>query len=135
MKNLFILFVSFFSIVSCNREDSPSIQEQILGTWQLDNISQRKDAVIINLQNGGASFDFSPNQLKISGNTILSNSGVFSYEVKNENYFNSDLSEPKSNILKFNNQKFVIEVAESNNVQILILTNYSDGRIIYRFTK
>ena len=134
MKNLFILFVSFFSIVSCNREDSPSIQEQILGTWQLDNISQRKDAVIINLQNG-ASFDFSPNQLKISGNTILSSSGVFSYEVKNENYFNSDLNEPKSNILKFNNQKFVIEVAESNNVQILILTNYSDGRIIYRFTK
>ena len=52
-----------------------------------------------------------------------------------ENYFNNDLSEPKSNILKFNNQKFVIEVAESNNVQILILTNYSDGRIIYRFTK
>ena len=50
---------------------------------------------------------------------------------KNENYFNSDLNEPKSNILKFNNQKFVIEVAESNNVQILILTNYSDGRIIY----
>ena len=135
MKNLFILFVSFFSIVSCNREDSPSIQEQILGTWQLDNISQRKDAVIINLQNGGASFDFSPNQLKISGNTILANSGVFSYEVKNENYFNNDLNEPKSNILKFNNQKFVIEFAESNNVQILILTNYSDGRIIYRFTK
>ena len=135
MKNLFILFVSFFSIVSCNREDSPSIQEQILGTWQLDNISQRKDAVIINLQNGGASFEFSPSQLKISGNTILSSSGVFSYEVKNENYFNSDLNEPKSNILKFNNQKFVIEVAESNNVQILILTNYSDGRIIYRFTK
>ena len=135
MKNLFILFVSFFSIVSCNREDSPSIQEQILGTWQLDNISQRKDAVIINLQNGGASFDFSPNQLKISGNTILSSSGVFSYEVKNENYFNNDLNEPKSNILKFNNQKFVIEFAESNNVQILILTNYSDGRIIYRFTK
>ena len=135
MKNLFILFVSFFSIVSCNREDSPSIQEQILGTWQLDNVSQRKDAVIINLQNGGASFDFSPNQLKISGNTLLANSGVFSYEVKNENYFNNDLSEPKSNILKFNNQKFVIEFAESNNVQILILTNYSDGRIIYRFTK
>ena len=135
MKNLFILFVSFFSIVSCNREDSPSIQEQILGTWQLDNVSQRKDAVIINLQNGGASFDFSPNQLKISGNTILANSGVFSYEVKNENYFNNDLNEPKSNILKFNNQKFVIEFAESNNVQILILTNYSDGRIIYRFTK
>ena len=135
MKNLFILFVSFFSIVSCNREDSPSIQEQILGTWQLDNISQRKDAVIINLQNGGASFEFSPSQLKISGNTILSNSGVFSYEVKNENYFNNDLNEPKSNILKFNNQKFVIEFAESNNVQILILTNYSDGRIIYRFTK
>jgi hypothetical protein len=135
MKNLFILFVSFFSFVSCNREDSPSIQEQILGTWQLDNISQRKDAAIINLQNGGALFEFSPSQLKISGNTILSSSGVFSYEVKNENYFNSDLSEPKSNILKFNNQKFVIEVAESNNVQILILTNYSDGRIIYRFTK
>ena len=82
-----------------------------------------------------AANNISPNQLKISGNTILSNSGVFSYEVKNENYFNNDLSEPKSNILKFNNQKFVIEVAESNNVQILILTNYSDGRIIYRFTK
>ena len=135
MKNLFILFVSFFSIVSCNREDNFSIQEQLLGSWHLDNVSQRKDAAIINLQNGGASFEFSPSQLKISGNTILSSSGVFSYEVKNENYFNSDLSEPKSNILKFNNQKFVIEVAESNNVQILILTNYSDGRIIYRFTK
>ena len=135
MKNLFILFVSFFSIVSCNREDSPSIQEQILGTWQLDNISQRKDALISNLQNGGVSFIFSRNNLSISENTILANSGVFSYEVKNENYFNSDLNEPKSNILKFNNQKFVIEVAESNNVQILILTNYSDGRIIYRFTK
>ena len=133
MKKLFLIFV--LSILSCNREDNFSIQEQLFGSWQLDNVSQRKDAVIINLQNGGASFDFSPNQLKISGNTILSNSGVFSYEVKNENYFNSDLSEPKSNILKFNNQKFVIEVAESNNVQILILTNYSDGRIIYRFTK
>ena len=135
MKKLFLILVFVLSILSCNREDSPSIQEQILGTWQLDNISQRKDAVIINLQNGGASFEFSPSQLKISGNTILSSSGVFSYEVKNENYFNSDLNEPKSNILKFNNQKFVIEVAESNNVQILILTNYSDGRIIYRFTK
>ncbi|MFN3272322.1 MAG: hypothetical protein ACK40Y_07205 [Cloacibacterium caeni] len=135
MKKLFLILVFVLSILSCNREDSPSIQEQILGTWQLDNISQRKDAVIINLQNGGASFEFSPSQLKISGNTILANSGVFSYEVKNENYFNSDLNEPKSNILKFNNQKFVIEVAESNNVQILILTNYSDGRIIYRFTK
>ena len=135
MKKLFLILVFVLSILSCNREDNFSIQEQLFGIWKLDNVSQRKDAVIINLQNGGASLDFSPNQLKISGNTILANSGVFSYEVKNENYFNSDLNEPKSNILKFNNQKFVIEVAESNNVQILILTNYSDGRIIYRFTK
>ena len=135
MKKLFLILVFVLSILSCNREDNFSIQEQLLGSWHLDNVSQRKDAAIINLQNGCASFEFSPSQLKISGNTILSSSGVFSYEVKNENYFNSDLSEPKSNILKFNNQKFVIEVAESNNVQILILTNYSDGRIIYRFTK
>ena len=133
MKKLFLIFV--LSILSCNREDNFSIQEQLLGSWHLDNVSQRKDAAIINLQNGGVSFIFSRNNLSISENTILANSGVFSYEVKNENYFNSDLSEPKSNILKFNNQKFVIEVAESNNVQILILTNYSDGRIIYRFTK
>ena len=135
MKKLFLILVFVLSILSCNREDNFSIQEQLLGSWHLDNVSQRKDAAIINLQNGGALFEFSPSQLKISGNTILSSSGVFSYEVKNENYFNSDLNEPKSNILKFNNQKFVIEVAESNNVQILILTNYSDGRIIYRFTK
>ena len=135
MKKLFLILVFVLSILSCNREDNFSIQEQLLGSWHLDNVSQRKDAAIINLQNGGASFEFSPSQLKISGNTILSSSGVFSYEVKNENYFNNDLNEPKSNILKFNNQKFVIEFAESNNVQILILTNYSDGRIIYRFTK
>ena len=135
MKKLFLILVFVLSILSCNREDNFSIQEQLLGSWHLDNVSQRKDAAIINLQNGGALFEFSPSQLKISGNTILSSSGVFSYEVKNENYFNDDLSEPKSNILKFNNQKFIIEVAESNNVQILILTNYSDGRIIYRFTK
>ena len=84
MKKLFLILVFVLSILSCNREDNFSIQEQLFGSWHLDNVSQRKDAVIINLQNGGASFDFSPNQLKISGNTILANSGVFSYKVKNE---------------------------------------------------
>ena len=93
MKKLFLILVFVLSILSCNREDNFSIQEQLLGSWHLDNVSQRKDAAIINLQNGGASFEFSPSQLKISGNTILSSSGVFSYEVKNENYFNSDLNE------------------------------------------
>ena len=59
-----MIFGFVLSILSCNREDNFSIQEQLFGSWQLDNVSQRKDAVIINLQNGGASFDFSPNQLK-----------------------------------------------------------------------
>ena len=134
MKNFkFFFVISILIFFSCSKEDTPTLNEQIKGVWNLTNITQQKESQIKVLQNGKSTFEFKLNNVNIIGDTYLNETGKYSYIVSNENYFNPDLIEPKNNVLKIGNYKYIIEIEyEGKN---MILTNYSDGRIIYHLSK
>ena len=134
MKNFkFFFSISILIFFSCSKEDTPTLNEQIKGVWNLTNITQQKESQIKVLQNGNSMFEFKLNSVNIIGDTYLNETGKYSYIVSNENYFNPDLIEPKNNVLKIGNYKYIIEIEyEGKN---MILTNYSDGRIIYHLSK
>jgi hypothetical protein len=134
MKNFkFFFAISILIFFSCSKEDTPTLNEQIRGVWNLTNITQKKESQIKVLQNGNSTFEFKLNSVNIIGDTYLNETGKYSYIVTNENYFNPDLIEPKNNVLKIGNYKYIVEIEyEGKN---MILTNYSDGRIIYHLSK
>ena len=120
--------------VSCSTDNSTTnINEKIIGFWNLTNITQKKNNELKVLQNGNSTFEFKSNSVNINGNTYLNETGNYSYIISIENYFNPDLLEPKNNVLKIGNNKFVVEIDYDG--QNMILTNYSDGRIIYYLSK
>ena len=120
--------------VSCSTDNSTTnINEKIIGFWNLTNITQQKDNQLKVLQNGNSKFEFKSNSVNINGNTYLNETGNYSYTISNENYFNPDLIEPKNDVLKIGNNKYVVEIDYDG--QNMILTTYSDGRIIYHFSK
>lgn len=134
MKN----FTSFLAVlmmlfVSCSPDDSTTMNEQIIGSWNLTKITQQKDNQLKVLQNGNSKFEFKLNSVNINGNTYLNETGNYSYTISNENYFNPDLIEPKNNVLKIGNNKYVVEIEYDS--QNMILTNYSDGRIMYHLSR
>lgn len=130
----FFLAIFMMIFVSCSTDNSTTnINEKIIGFWNLTNITQQKDNQLKVLQNGSSTFDFESNSVNIKGNTYLNETGNYSYTISNENYFNPDLIEPKNNILKIGNNKFVIEI--DSDGKNLILTNYSDGKIKYHLSK
>lgn len=134
MKNFtFFLAIFMMIFVSCSPDDSTTMNEKIIGFWNLTNITQQKDNQLKVLQNGSSTFDFESNSVNIKGNTYLNETGNYSYTISNENYFNPDLIEPKNNILKIGNNNFVIEI--DSDGKNLILTNYSDGKIKYHLSK
>ena len=135
MKNFtFFLAIFMMIFVSCSPDDSATtMNEQIIGSWNLTNITQQKDNQLKVLQNGNSKFEFKSNSVNINGNTYLNETGNYSYTISNENYFNPDLIEPKNNVLKIGNNKYVVEIDYDG--QNMILTTYSDGRIIYHFSK
>lgn len=134
MKNFkFFFVISILIFFSCSKEDAPTFNEQIKGVWNLTNIIQRKESQIKILQNGNSRFEFKSNSVNIIGDTYLNKTGKYSYIVSSENYFKPDLIEPKNNVLKIGNYKYIVEIEyEGKN---MILTNYSDGRIIYHLSK
>lgn len=134
MKNFkFFFTIPILIFFSCSKEDAPTLNEQIKGVWNLTNITQRKESIIKVLQNGNSTFEFKLNSVNIVGDTYLNKTGEYSYVVSNENYFKPDLIEPKNNVLKIDNFKYIVEIDyEGKN---MILTNYSDGRIIYNLSK
>ena len=120
--------------VSCSTDNSTTnINEKIIGFWNLTNITQKKNNELKVLQNENSTFEFKSNSVNINGNTYLNETGNYSYIISIENYFNPDLLEPKNNVLKIGNNKFVVEIDYDG--QNMILTNYSDGRIIYYLSK
>jgi|GEM_PF-3793262 len=134
MKNyIFYTLVILLFLNSCTKEESNLPNDTIIGKWKLQSIVQRKDGSISTLQNGGANFVFTATKVNIDNNTYLNKSGEFNYSIVNENYFIPTLEEPKNTVLKIDGQKYVIEIDYGANN--LILTNYSDGRIIYHLTK
>lgn len=136
MKMKFILFTALLMfIVSCNREDETSIHKRILGSWTLTSTTQFKNGTRRDVQIGKSTFEFTPNDLKISGDTFLDSSGNYSYNIAEENYFENNLSEPKSTLLKFNNNRYVVELGVSEGKDVLTLMNYTDGKIYLRLTR
>lgn len=134
MKTISVsIILAVFFMLSCTNEESNSPNNLILGQWKLKSITQRKDGVIATLQNGGVNFEFSKTKVNIDNNTYLNKSGTFNYSIKNENYFNPTLKEPKSTVLIIDKQKYIIEIDYGANN--LIMTNYADGRIIYHLEK
>jgi hypothetical protein len=134
MKNFkFFFAISILIFFSCSKEDTPTLNEQIKGVWNLTNITQQKESQIKVLQNGNSMFEFKLNSVNIIGDTYLNETGKYSYIVSNENYFNPDLIEPKNNVLKIGNYKYIVEIEYDG--KNMILTNYSDGRIIYHLSK
>ena len=134
MKNFkFFFAISILIFFSCSKEDAPTLNEQIKGVWNLTNIIQQKESQIKVLQNGNSTFEFKSNSVNITGDTYLNKAGKYSYIISNENYFKPDLIESKNNVLKIGNCKYIVEMEyEGKN---MILTNYSDGRIIYHLSK
>ena len=135
MKNFtFFLAIFMMIFVSCSPDDSATtMNEQIIGFWNLTNITQQKDNQLKVLQNGNSTFEFKSNSVNINGNTYLNETGNYSYTISNENYFNPDLIKPKNNVLKIGNNKYVVEIDYDG--QNMILTNYSDGKIIYHLSR
>ena len=135
MKNFtFFLAIFMMIFVSCSPDDSATtMNEQIIGSWNLTNITQQKDNQLKVLQNGNSTFEFKSNSVNINGNTYLNETGNYSYIISSENYFNPELIEPKNNVLKIGNNKYVVEIDYDG--QNMILTNYSDGRIIYHLSR
>jgi len=134
MKNyIFYTLIILLFLNSCTKEETNSPNNTIIGKWKLQSIVQRKDGNISTLQNGGANFEFTTTKVNIDNDTYLNRSGIFNYSIVNENYFIPTLEEPKNTVLKIDGQKYVIEIDYGANN--LILTNYSDGRIIYYLTK
>jgi hypothetical protein len=134
MKNyIFYTFIILLFLNSCTKDESNSPNDTIIGKWKLQSIVQRKDGNISTLQSGGANFDFTTTEVSIDNDTYLHKSGNFNYAIVNENYFNPTLEEPKNTVLKIDGQKYVIEI--DYTATTLIMTNYSDGRIIYQLTK
>lgn len=130
----FFLAIFMMIFVSCSTDNSTTnINEKIIGFWNLTNITQQKDNQLKVLQNGNSKFEFKSNSVNINGNTYLNETGNYSYTISNENYFNPDLLEPKNDVLKIGNNKYVVEIDYDG--QNMILTTYSDGRIIYHFSK
>ena len=130
----FFLAIFMMIFVSCSTDNSTTnINEKIIGFWNLTNITQQKDNQLKVLQNGNSTFEFKSNSVNINGNTYLNETGNYSYTISNENYFNPNLIEPKNNVLKIGNNKFVIEI--DSDGKNLILTNYSDGKIKYHLSK
>ena len=130
----FFLAIFMMIFVSCSTDNSTTnINEKIIGFWNLTNITQQKDNQLKVLQNGNSKFEFKSNSVNINGNTYLNETGNYSYTISNENYFNPDLIEPKNDVLKIGNNKYVVEIDYDG--QNMILTTYSDGRIIYHFSK
>ena len=130
----FFLAIFMMIFVSCSTDNSATtMNEQIIGSWNLTNITQQKDNQLKVLQNGNSTFEFKSNSVNINGNTYLNETGNYSYIISIENYFNPDLLEPKNNVLKIGNNKFVVAIDYDG--QNMILTNYSDGRIIYYLSK
>ncbi|WP_426064690.1 hypothetical protein [Flavobacterium sp. DSP2-3-1] len=133
-KFKFFLPIFLMVFVSCSTDNSTTnINEKIIGFWNLTNITQKKNNELKVLQNGNSTFEFKSNSVNINGNTYLNKTGNYSYIISIENYFNPDLLEPKNNVLKIGNNKFVVEIDYDG--QNMILTNYSDGRIIYYLSK
>ncbi|WP_426095471.1 hypothetical protein [Flavobacterium sp. DSR2-3-3] len=133
-KFKFFLPIFMMVFVSCSTDNSTTnINEKIIGFWNLTNITQKKNNELKVLQNGNSTFEFKSNSVNINGNTYLNETGNYSYIISIENYFNPDLLEPKNNVLKIGNNKFVVEIDYDG--QNMILTNYSDGRIIYYLSK
>ena len=133
-KFYFFLAVFMMIFVSCSPDDSATtMNEQIIGLWNLTNITQQKDNQLKVLQNGNSTFEFKSNSVNINGNTYLNETGNYSYTISNENYFNPDLIKPKNNVLKIGNNKYVVEIDYDG--QNMILTNYSDGKIIYHLSR
>ena len=134
MKNFKYFFaISILILISCSKEEVPTYNEQIKGVWNLTNIIQRKESQIKILQNGNSTFEFKLNSVSIIGDTYLNKTGKYSYIISNENYFKPELIEPKNNVLKIGDHKYLVEIEyEGKN---MILTNYSDGRIIYYLSK
>lgn len=136
MKMKFILFTALLMfIVSCNREDETSIHKRILGTWTLTSTMQFKNGTERNVQIGRSTFEFTPTDLKITGDTFLDSSGKYSYNIAEKNYFENNLSESKSTLLKFNNNRYVVELGISDGKDVLTLMNYIDGKIYLRLTR
>ena len=120
--------------VSCSTDNSTTnINEKIIGFWNLTNITQKKNNELKVLQNENSTFEFKSNSVNINGNTYLNETGNYSYIISSENYFNPELIEPKNNVLKIGNNKYVVEIDYDG--QNMILTNYSDGRIIYHLSR
>lgn len=132
-KSIFILVISLITLFSCSKEESPSINEQISGRWNLNTIIQQKDSQMTVLQKGNSTFDFKSNYVNINGDTYLHESGKYSYLISSENYFNPDLTEPKNTLLVIGNQKYILEV--DYDIHNMILTNYTDGKIKYHLSK
>ena len=130
----FFLAIFMMIFVSCSTDNSTTnINEKIIGFWNLTNITQQKDNQLKVLQNGNSTFEFKSNSVNINGNTYLNETGNDSYTISNENYFNPDLIEPKNNVLKIANNKYVVEIDYDG--QNMILTNYIDGRIISHLSR
>ena len=132
-KSILFFILPLITLLSCSIQESPSLGEQIIGSWKLNYINQLKDSQNIVLQNGNSTFEFQTNSVIIKGDTYLHDSGKYSYVISNENYFNPQVAEPKNTILVLGNQKYILEVDYDS--QNMFLTNYTNGKIKYHFSK
>ncbi len=135
MKLKLIILGILLSLISCEREESNNLNQQILGKWELTSTRQLKNETWTNVQISNSKFEFNKSEIIVNGNTFLDNSGKYPYTISKKNYFDNNISEPKSDLLEFNNKRYVIEFGTNNSKQVLTLMNYSDGKIYFRLER
>jgi hypothetical protein len=135
MKLKLIILGILLSLISCEREESNNLNQQILGKWELTSTRQLKNETWTNVQISNSKFEFNKSEIIVNGNTFLDNSGKYPYTISKKNYFDNNISEPKSDLLEFNNNRYVIEFGTNNSKQVLTLMNYSDGKIYFRLER
>ncbi|MBG7612884.1 hypothetical protein IU405_11565 [Polaribacter sp. BAL334] len=140
-KTILLLFL-FFTFFSCSQDEiNISAEKQIIGEWKLKQSSRlisNNNNIYYEYQNyENVSYHFSENnEVIIVGNSEFDNEGNYDFELKYEVYFNPDLNqEPKTNIIVFNGNKYIVQIGSNNNSETLILTNFIDGKKRLYFEK
>ena len=127
--HLIIVLISSLMFTSCANDDlNLSIEEKIIGKWNLTQI-------LTVGQNGPNSIDFQNlsnsnvfivinNDISVTKNFEIHNQGNYNFAIKLENYFVPANNEAKNNIIEFDNKRYMIEIGENNGNRILKLTSY-----------
>jgi len=123
--------ILFFVMTSCQNETALSVKQQIIGTWNVVQITtvgknDPNSLSINNLSESKITIKIIDSEVEINKNFELHKSGNYNYSLKNENYLNPEIvSVPLDKIIEFDNAKYKIVIGGyKNNKRTLQLVSY-----------